>query len=369
MRNRKGFSLIELIVIIAIMAILTGVLTPLFVRYVNDRRERACRQNREAILNEYAKHVYADNGIRVNESDLNKVLAAAEGTDGIYNETIQQIKRYYECPAAGGNVHFYANMDGTKAYVVCAEHQDDACMLDFVGWIGTGDDDAEDIEYPVPPEEITTPSGQPPVSQDPEEETPPSSLNSVWPRKQDINGVEDERWSRARDENGNLINGLSNTAGVFLKLPKYAHFKDTLSGGEYVIVQGNGRTFQGSPAIFIKYEYAYGPDTIQSAGNNGDLTWVVKTSGRRYDNKNATPPGGASSFNLKKGDVYTYYFTGPDGKETSNSFIAAENTTVNLNGGDWFKATGTVEELYARGANSQMYYVPPLATSVDINDF
>lgn len=37
--NNKGFSLVELIVVIAIMAVLVGVLAPMFIRYVEKARE------------------------------------------------------------------------------------------------------------------------------------------------------------------------------------------------------------------------------------------------------------------------------------------------------------------------------------------
>ncbi len=38
-KNNKGFSLVELIVVIAIMAVLVGVLAPQFIKYVEKSRE------------------------------------------------------------------------------------------------------------------------------------------------------------------------------------------------------------------------------------------------------------------------------------------------------------------------------------------
>lgn len=44
-RNNKGFSLVELIIVIAIMAILAGVLAPQFVKYINRSRTATDIQN------------------------------------------------------------------------------------------------------------------------------------------------------------------------------------------------------------------------------------------------------------------------------------------------------------------------------------
>ncbi|MDY4429122.1 MAG: type II secretion system protein [Lachnospiraceae bacterium] len=47
--NNKGFSLIELIVVIAIMAILVGVLAPQFIKYVESSRQSTDIQNAAAV--------------------------------------------------------------------------------------------------------------------------------------------------------------------------------------------------------------------------------------------------------------------------------------------------------------------------------
>lgn len=47
--NNKGFSLVELIIVIAIMAVLVGILAPQFVRYVEESRESTDIKNVQEI--------------------------------------------------------------------------------------------------------------------------------------------------------------------------------------------------------------------------------------------------------------------------------------------------------------------------------
>lgn len=59
MRDNKGFSLVELIIVIAIMAVLVAVLAPLFIKYVEQSRRsrdiQTADQIREAFLADIAE--------------------------------------------------------------------------------------------------------------------------------------------------------------------------------------------------------------------------------------------------------------------------------------------------------------------------
>ena len=61
MKNNKGFSLVELIIVIAIMAVLIGVLAPQFIKYVERSRESTDLQNVEEVKTAVEAWV-ADNG-------------------------------------------------------------------------------------------------------------------------------------------------------------------------------------------------------------------------------------------------------------------------------------------------------------------
>lgn len=55
--NNKGFSLVELIIVVAIMAVLIGVLAPQYLKYVEKSRESADLDNYQAIIS--ALEIYA----------------------------------------------------------------------------------------------------------------------------------------------------------------------------------------------------------------------------------------------------------------------------------------------------------------------
>ena len=69
-KNNKGFSLVELIIVIAIMAVLVGVLAPQFIKYVEQSRRGKDIQNAD-MLKEAIQGAIADGTITGSSSSVN----------------------------------------------------------------------------------------------------------------------------------------------------------------------------------------------------------------------------------------------------------------------------------------------------------
>lgn len=89
--NNKGFSLVELIIVIAIMAVLVGVLAPQYLKYVKTSKISADSSNAEAIATAVNVAI-ADGSISV--SGTATIDAAALGTGGTYENKIANLKAF-----------------------------------------------------------------------------------------------------------------------------------------------------------------------------------------------------------------------------------------------------------------------------------
>ena len=105
-KDNRGFSLIELIIVITIMAILTTILTPMLLRYIEQSRAAACASNRDAFVRYYA--VYE---IEAEVDTTVPAFLSAAKIDGLPSDKI--------CPG-GGECAFELN-DGHMS-VFCSIH-------------------------------------------------------------------------------------------------------------------------------------------------------------------------------------------------------------------------------------------------------
>lgn len=363
-KNILGFSIIELIVVISIMAVLSGMLVPMFVKYLQEKRATACRANREAILNVYAKCVYGDM-LQLEDSDIQAFLLA-DASAGVYPEDlVDEVNQYLTCASEGT---YSAEIIGgtTIAKITCSEHGTDEVVMDFTGWKGRSKEAMADPGYTDPSVGVTPPAitNEPSPSPSPTA-TPATGKNGVWPYQYTDDGLLDERWANATNESGTL-KGCVPGNHVDIPLPTRAHFIADRTKTEYVIVHGYP---DGQNNYYrVKAEWADGPDTIDSSG------WeVVIKVHRKYDmitdppvsytaaNKNETD----NYVEITYGDMVTIY---DDVKNPTKSatyiFNKLNYSLVDPNNPDEVKYVNLPTELnptYGTNYNG-WYMVPPLYT-------
>lgn len=93
-KNNKGFTLVELVIVIAILAILVGLLAPQYTKYVEKSRKSADASNMDELVK--AIQVYAtDNAITLTGTDKEKTFTI-ELTDNGVNCSDNDAKAAFE---------------------------------------------------------------------------------------------------------------------------------------------------------------------------------------------------------------------------------------------------------------------------------
>ena len=114
-KNNKGFCLVELIVVIAIMIVLVAVLAPVFTKYVEQSRRATDVQNANTIASAILVDV-ADGGDSATSVAVTEVTTTAslKSVPKVKGKVGDDTKFYYEYNATDNTVKVYVGNDTTK---------------------------------------------------------------------------------------------------------------------------------------------------------------------------------------------------------------------------------------------------------------
>lgn len=338
-KSNKGISLIELIVVTAIITTLAGLLVPQFVRYITTKRTEACTSNKETILSVYEKCVYGGN-LKAKTADFQSLINAAYTGSSTTApvQYVEEIKSHLGCPSGGT---YSVDVDTTSgapvARIWCdCDNPDHAIMetVDFVGWGDLVKIDDPDSPFDVP---TVTPSPTEPATPTPTitiTPTPSKEISdSFWPYS------DDSRWDT------DSSNGRNPGSELYISGVPTGLFAGRTDGGGpksyYCVVCQDG----GTGRYKVLYEKSAGP---QLATYKSDSQLIIKWSGTKYDKFNSIeqirdkdstaqdPP-----YFITLGDIYEldngcrYIYFHIDGG-TSGDTIPPQGTTANK-WGNWYK--------------------------------
>lgn len=129
--SRKGFTLIELMIVIAIIAILAAILVPNFIRARAQGQLTSCKSNLKNIGTALEMYATDNLGRYPKTGEAGTKLTTEDGTQQAYLKTIPT------CPSAGMITYKYEASSNPDVYTLCCggsgngNHSAAGCQKDF----------------------------------------------------------------------------------------------------------------------------------------------------------------------------------------------------------------------------------------------
>lgn len=275
--NRSGFTLLELIIVISIMGVLTGLIAPQIVRYVTTNRATACEADREAILAVYERCIYK----QTKDLDTASLQQVMTGYDPA---TSNEVLQYVNCPSGGSFTGEVTGDPATATYVAtikCNHPGHEDAVVDFIGWSTTVYAEGIDEPFVEPPPAVIPPPDEPESEEETTTEEEESVDPSYWPY------ADDSRWDGIRFP-GQVI---------YVNTP--SKVETSKEGNQYVLIDRDG-----TGKFPVYWEWNLGPENIDNRG----WEWCVTCSGIEIKDLSAfTHPNSPTQLTgINYGDIVYY---------------------------------------------------------------
>jgi len=259
-KENSGISLIEIIAVVAIIATLSGLLVPQFTKYIAAKRETACIENRDAVVNICEKMVYS--GISMNDlsAAVTDIISNPASVVAVPDEYKTSLRSHWICPEDGSTLTVSV-VDGV-IICECDKHSDKDVVADVSIALMTGSGQSIDPGFAFPTMPPVTPV-VPSPGVTPSPSVAPSSgtiSNSFFPYRND------PRWD------GKRYNGA--TVRIHAPSGKFGIRNSSGALVYYVLIDKNGTGY-----LDVAYENAYDPSGYL-AGRDSEC--IIATNGTEY---------------------------------------------------------------------------------------
>ncbi len=156
-KNKKGFTLVELIVVIAIMAVLAGTVAGVTVSQLNKNTDKAMASDAKTVADFISTKIIEESYNFENETSLEVFLKKDTGEGSTVTFTIDETKGIGKALKAqyGDKVALNSNGDKGKTIGVSFKKEDDKTYF-IVRYIGKQGGDNGNIEYNVSDEAVVS---------------------------------------------------------------------------------------------------------------------------------------------------------------------------------------------------------------------